>query len=343
MIRSFSLLLLKVIVCGMISGWNSPDSWADRYALVICGSGGEEEYRQKFREWGNRLQDVLLRTCNFSEDNVLLLIANQGEHQDDTRIPSLENIRRTMEEFSPIISNRDDLYLFFIGHGSYFNEEAKFHIPGPDVTATDFQAMIEDVQAKRMIVINMASSSAGFINILSGQDRIICTATKSVDEMQATEFAEFFIRSLEEGSADRNHDDRISVFEACEQAAQMTEQWYEGQGLLATEHAILDDNGDGLGTRLIIPQELEEQEIEAERKNSQDGELASRCFLKEYSFLPTVPESLTETYLRLMDRIEELKSRKDSMNREQYYQELETLLIEAAKVNREMKQYEQKN
>jgi hypothetical protein len=258
--------------------------------LILCGAGGNGEYETRFLDWGRRLEDVLVRKFHFSEENVELL--TERAQEVGGAVISLETIRDSFKALSAKVPENPgafpDLYVYLIGHGSYIRGESKFNIPGPDLTLLELKSLIGNAQARRIIVINGTPSSAGFINKLSGSNRIICTATKSVEEKNATEFMESFISALEDGSADRNRDERISVMEACGRAAELTASWYEENGLLATEHSLIDDNGDALGSRLPI----QNPDVDP----SSDGAFAVSTFLRDHSFSPEVPKDLIAQY-----------------------------------------------
>lgn len=332
--RSLSRALAAALCIAMIA----PAAPAASYHVLLCGSGGEEEYSEKFRDWGMRLRDALVMRLGVPVDNVVLLTEPETDNADTLLTTNLESIRATFAAMSDSVTPDDDLFVYFIGHGSYMKNVSKFHVPGADLTAEELDALLKAVPAGRTIVLNGTSSSAGFINVLSGDGRVICTATKSFAEINATEYMGFFIEGLEDGSADRNHDDRISFLEACEQASELTATWYTTEGLIATEHAILDDNGDGFGSRLPI--ELLDLSMEEEKSANGneflDGAFARQCYIKEYSFDPSVPRELIDTYLAALDEVTALKTEKSQLAEEAYYAQLEKLLLNAARTNREI-------
>ncbi|MFB3785928.1 MAG: hypothetical protein ACE15F_06115 [bacterium] len=309
---------------------------AAKYSLILCGSGGTEVYEQKFSAWGERLRDILIERLNHPREHVHLLTESPSVPDATASVSYKDNILQQLTALSAIVSASDELFVFLIGHGSYLREESRFQIPGKDITAKEFNDQLNKIAAGRIVLINSTSSSAGFINVWSGPGRVLCTATKSVDERNATEFMEGFLKGLEEGGADQDRDERISVLEACQQAAALTGAWYKEQGLIATEHAILDDNGDGLGTRLplTLSEEAGSTHEQESSTASRDGKAAARCFLKDYVFPPHVPPDLVERYAGLMNQIEELKSRKGSLEADAYYSQLEILLLQAAQANR---------
>ncbi|MDJ0841648.1 MAG: hypothetical protein QNK37_34390 [Acidobacteriota bacterium] len=301
--------------------------WADD--IIICGTGGEPEFDERFQSWGNRLKTVLVDKLGREEDQVQLLMPGKGG--------TLKNIRKVMDKLAGSHDKDQDLFIYLIGHGSYLREEAKLQIEGPDLSAEQLAAMLAPIPARRVVVINGASTSAAFINVLSAKDRIICTATKSVYEQNATEFMAFFIQGLEEGLADTNRDQRISVWEAAEQAAALTESFYAGEGLIATEHAILDDNGDALGTRLHLDPT---RETEVRENPQADGDMAKETFIKDFTFPKTAPKQLVDDYLALMNQVEKLKDQKKRLPKAEYYDRLEKLFLKAARMHREIRTYE---
>lgn len=313
---------------------------AEAYHVVLSGSGGTPAYEQQYRAWGMRLQSALVERLGNPSDRVYHLAEKLSDSDSEIWGISLDTIRELFADLSLRVTESDDLYVYLIGHGSYIKKESKFLIPGQDLKAEELDRLLDTVRSRRTIVLNGTSSSAGFINVLSGEGRVICTATKSVVEVNATEFMRFFIESIEEGGADRDHDERISFLEACQQAADLTATWYLGESLLATEHPILDDNGDGLGSRLPLsdPGGFALFGVAISEVSRDDGALAASCYLKDYSFDENIPREVVGAYLDTLSEIEALKRRKAALDEAEYYAELERLLIQAARANRAIRQ-----
>lgn len=291
------------------------------FDVIISGSGGEDEYSERFDDWGQRLRQVLIERCDHPEANVLL-VNETGENADGTA--SIKGIRNVFRSLSEQVTSGDDVFIFLIGHGSYRRQVGKLNIPGADLTAEDLDGFLKTLSARRIIVVNGASMSAPFVNVLSRVGRIICASTRSTDQRNATQFMRFFIQALEDGSADQNRDDRISVLEICTQASSLTDAWFLSEGLIATENAILDDNGDGLGTRLSDISE-------------DDGVLADRCFLLNFRVPKGASPALVAAYGKAIDEVQDLVKKKATMDSVAYYQLLERELVKAAKLNREIR------
>jgi hypothetical protein len=104
-------------------------------------------------------------------------------------------------------------------------------------------------------------------------------------------------------------------------------RYYQRRGQLATEHALLDDNGDGVG-----------HEASAE---SEDGSLASRVYLDEP--LPGAPPT-DEVLVKLLQKrasiaseLEDLKVRRTFLRPAEYQQEFERLMVELARIDKDIR------
>jgi hypothetical protein len=340
--RPFSVAHRLLLIAYCLSISFAPAARADSFDVIISGKGGEQEYALRFAEWGLRLKKVLVESLGHPAENVILLTDPPGDTPlDRTRPSRLEDIRKAIEASAARVTPRDNLFIYLIGHGSFQAGESKLNIDGPDLSAADLKSFLENIQARRVVVVNAASASAGFVNALSADGRIVCTSTRDVDERNATDFMEYFIAGLEDGSADQDRDERISILEAAQQAAALTAASYTGRGLLLTEHALIDDNGDGLGTRLPLgaadaPERGRAGQAAAATNSPLDGAAAASCYLKDFIFPPSVPKELVDAYLAALDEVEQLKRNKSQLEAADYRAQLETLLIKAARLNREI-------
>jgi hypothetical protein len=308
----------------------------NKFALVVAGVGGEEAYTKKFTAQATRLYEALTSQLGFAEKNVFLLTetASTGGPEDGARESDSATGRRSTagevrKAFASIKSaaNADSLVLLvLIGHGSFDNQQAKFNLIGPDLSAKDYSGLVAALPAKKAVFINCASSSGEFIKPLSAPGRIIITATRSGNEQNATIFAEHFIAGLTDPAADADKNGRVSLLEAFNYATKLTADWYKRNNRLATEHALIDDNGDGVGH---------------EEATGGDGALAKISYLDSKQIEEAAGDAeltrLIGERQRLEEEVEKLKARKAEMKAEEYDSELERLLVELAKVSQAIK------
>ncbi len=295
----------------------------NKFAVIISGISGEEAYAVRFAKWSSDLRDALVARLGFAEDHVIVLTEKPSEKEQTC---SAEIVRGTFAKLRSATKPDHQVFIFFIGHGSFDGKIAKFLLPGPDLTANDYAQLINGLPARTKVIVNMASASGEFIKPLSAKGNIVITATRSGQEQNATRFAEYFVAALGNPEADTDKNNRVSVLEAFDYAGKLTNDFYQQKGRLVTEHALLDDNGDGTGHP---------------KPEAGDGALAKTTY---FDSLPQQQAGgdaelakLFSERLRLEGEIEQLKIRKEQMKEEEYENALEKLLIDLAKVSQSIK------
>lgn len=322
MIHTKVLLLLVVLstaiaVCAQAPKKKSPVD-PNKYAVIINGAGGEPEYAKQFEQWTTQLSTVLSERYGFDSKQIKVL--------SDKRATA-EEVKTTFATLKSQLDANNVFFLFLIGHGSYDGKESKFNLVGPDLSATEYNALLSSLPTQRIVVFNMASASGEFIKSLAAKGRIVITATRSGQETNATRFAGFFIAALNATDADTDQDGHTSVLEAFVYANRLTDDFYKRAGRLASEHALIDDNGDGVG----------HDKVEAG-----EGLLARATYLDSLSVDEAAASvatlKLIKERARLEGEIEQLIARKGNMQEAEYEATLERLFIQLAKVNRSIKQ-----
>ncbi len=294
---------------------------AATHDLVLVGSGGEPEYEQRFADWQQRLEQVLVVQMGHAPDDVHTLAGPD----------SLRAIEGVFARLKSELRADDVLFVWLIGHGSFRNGMAKLNIPGPDLSADTLDLLLRSLAPEQIVLIHTASLSSAFIHVLSAEGRIICTSTQSSEERNAAFFMEHLLTALEGASADQNRDGRISVLEACEQGAVLTQVSYEDRGLLATEHALVDGDGDGLGTRLSAPI-AEGLDGAVTNKEDRDRARAAAVYVKNVQFPAATSEQLLRQYEQALAAVEAFIAQKDTLAEDAYYRRLEILFLEVARV-----------
>lgn len=335
MTRRYTLACILVLVLAGVVCAQTPNAATakrkpapldpNKFALIVNGAGGEEVYAKQFAEWTAELSTVLAERYGFDQKQIKVLTEKSAD--STTARATAEEVKRTFATMKSQLNANNTLFLFLIGHGSFDGKEAKFNLVGPDLAASDYNVLLSSLPTRRVIVFNMASASGEFIKSLAAKGRIVVTATRNGQETNATRFPGFFIAALNANDADTDQDGHTSVLEAFVYANRLTGDFYKRAGRLATEHALIDDNGDGVGR----------EKIEAG-----EGLLARTIYLDSLSVDEAAANAATGKLLkeriRLEGEIEQLIASKSSMNETEYEAMLERLFIELAKVNRSIKQ-----
>jgi len=345
MIRTLALVFL--LLCGMNPAAGiDPIQGQETHVMVVVGLGGDAEYRQTFHGWASDLISAAQGRLGVDGDHVVYL----GERPDDA--PDLMDGRSTVEQLETSLEAMaqaaapgDRVLIFLIGHGTGQGEEVEFNLPGPDLTPGALDRMLDRFQDRTVAVVNAASSSGPFLPVLSGPNRLVLTATRSAQERNETQFGRFFVDALTQDGSDLDKDGRVSLAEAFQYARREVDRYYESQNLLATEHAQLDDNGDGEGTGDLGGGQGDLTEEAA------DGRLARMFWIgsssgpgagaqAQDSLAQADPElrRLLEERADLERQVRELRALRGQMEEARYEAALEALLVELALKSREIRE-----
>lgn len=299
----------------------NPESDPKPTVLVVVGAEGAEEYGEKFlaaaASWGKASE---VAEANFKSIGV-----------DST---TTDNHRDLLEETLKELTaekNAGPLWLVLIGHGTFDGRVAKFNVRGPDFTDLELAEWLKDFD-RPLAVINTSSASGPFLSSLAGKDRVVITATKSAFEVFYARFGEYFaeaIAGLED--ADVDNDDQVSLLEAFLYSADQVAQFYEMQGRLATEHALIDDTGDGMGTRPDWFEGVRATRV-AKSGADPDGELAHQWVLVPNAFERQLSAEQKSKRDDLERKLRNLVRRRQELGEEAYYAQVEPILVEIAKI-----------
>jgi hypothetical protein len=293
-----------------------------RYALIVAGASGGQDYAQQYGKWTSELSSLLAAQMKIDAANVVVL--------SDTPRPDASatsaNVRKAMAKLRGAIGREDLLLIVLIGHGTFDGVDAKFNLVGPDLESFAWAELVGSISG-RVVVVNTTSASFPFIERLAGPRRVVITATDSAAQRFDTVFPEYFIKAFQQDASDVDRNGRISIWEAFTTAASGVRRHYQQRGQLATERPLLDDTGDGVGKDASDPGE--------------DGAFASRTYLDEAvpGAAPTDPNlvRLLQRKSALEANVEELRIRRTFMPATEYEQEFEKLMIELAQVSQEVR------
>ncbi len=333
--RPRRLRRLTVIAIGLTLAWPAcllGDSPASPTLVVITGLGGEPRFDESFPAWAATLIDAAA-AGGLAEVNIIYLA---GDPERDSRArerSTRDNVRSALGELASSMPGNVPLFVVVIGHGSHRDGVTKVNLPGPDMTAADFARALQPFGDRPIVFANLTSASGELVRELSAPGRVIIAATRSGVERNASVFARFFAAAFVGDAADIDHDGRLSILEAFSYARDEVERVYEREQRLQTEHAVLDDNGDGEGSA-------------APGAEAADGRLAAsltltgpRSAVPDLAAGNPVLERLYQQKADLVQAVAELRRRKEELAKDDYENQLEELLIELALANRAIRDH----
>ena len=321
---------VRACVAGLLIGaW--PAAAAERYAVVVTGASGGAPYAEKYDGWRNTFVTTLEKKLGYPPDHIAVL-AEQAS--PPVRRATREEVRAVFQHLARRVAKDDVLLVLLVGHGTSGDEGARFNLVGPDLTAAEWAGLIKPI-AGRVVFVNAASGSFDFLETLAGRGRIVLTAADSAAQQYETVFPQFFIEAFASGQADLDRDGRVSIWEAFQTASAAVKDWFEDQGRLATERPMLDDNGDGIGS------EAGEPGPALSPSKDPDGQLARVTHLQRDDPGAATADAALAALLRqradVQSRIEQLRAGKANVPPEQYERELEALLLDLARLEREIR------
>jgi hypothetical protein len=153
----------------------------------------------------------------------------------------------------------------------------------------------------------------------------VISATRSGHELNYARFGERFAEAVANPAADIDQDGQTSVLEAFVTAAQRVQAFYTESGRLATEHALIDDNGDKQGT----PAEWfrgNRVQRRPKGKAEPDGTRAGLMALVASDAERALTPAQREQRNVLERELEALRARKSELKEADYYRQLETIV-----------------
>jgi hypothetical protein len=319
-------LLPAVVLVLCLSALSHAADRDGRWAILIAGVSGDPELQDAYLKEIKALHSVLEGSLGFPRSQIVVLF------DDPSKDPGLINYKSTRENLQAAcltlagrVHKDDQVFVFIEGHGDYDGRIYKLNLVGPDPTAEDLAAMLYALPVQHFIVVNATNCSGGSLPALSQPDTIVITATKSGTEKNQTHMGRYFIDAFKNNAADADKNGRVSILEAFSYARQKVEAYYGDEGIMQTEHTVLDDNGDAKGQST---------------PSSENGEglLARTTFLDAGVISAAQTRTPEQQKLALEaseveKQIETLKYAKGTMPEADYENKLEELLLRLARIN----------
>ncbi len=217
-------------------------------------------------------------------------------------------VERELAALATRSSSQDALLFAFIGHGTYDGERFRFNVPGKDFTASALGEWLDTVPSDSQVLLVTGASSGAVQEMLAAPTRTLITGTRSGDQRNATVFGRYFTASLGDAAADVDKDGRISAEEAFSYAVAGVERHYDHDGEMATENPTRTGPQPSLTLARLTP---------APAIASADAHLLARQD-------------------ELEQDIANLRAIRDSLTQDEYFAELQKLLLEMAMIEAQL-------
>jgi hypothetical protein len=289
------------------------------HLLIVTGLSGEPSFAASFTTSATALVDAAA-AWRWPRDHVVWLA--EDTTADPSRIrgrSSRAGIAAAFDDLRRGSAAGDTVVVVLMGHGSGSGAESRISVPGADPTAADYAGWLDALAGRTVVVVVAASGSGDFLPVLSRPGRVVITATRSATERNESIFGTRWVQGIASGDADGDKDGRLSALEAFDYATRAVARAYTDDHRLLTEHAVLDDDGDGVG------------DATPGVDSSTDGRLARRVMVGGRAGVvdPRAAPLIAERSA-LEAEVEALRRRKDGMSSASYLDALEALLVRIA-------------
>ena len=263
--RALAVLTLGALVTGPWAFAADPSAapplTGTRRALIVCGLTGDADRHKQYGETLVRLHEALTTRWGFSAGDVDLLFGDEPADDDPELLRNAErSTREHLEQRIAALRERlvadDALWVIVIGHSHYDGRLSWLSLPGPDMHQEEFAKLFAGIEAREQVFFITTPTSGFYVRPLKSAGRVVITATEADWETNETEFPHELARTLGADPAqeelDVDRDGKVSLFDVYIVVVRNLAQSYLERELLATEHALIDDDGDGRGTEVQI-------------------------------------------------------------------------------------------
>ncbi len=270
-VRDHSWILITGVILALVgaraySADASPEAPGTDRALIIVGLPGDEAHAELFGRVVERWKDWLTGPLGFESKNVRILGGTGPDSVPATR----EAISGEAAALKQAVSPRDRVWVLWLGHANLDEGHGFLHLPGPDLRDDQFGALFRGLACREQVFWITSACSGWFIPALSAPGRVVITATERDREINETEFPMALAATVNRppNEVDTNKDGKVSLLELFRTTVIEVGARYGADARVPTEHAQLDDNGDGKGTEDPNP-----------KTDASDGALAARTIL----------------------------------------------------------------
>jgi hypothetical protein len=265
-------------------------------ALILCGLPGDKAHRKPFAETVEKLRETLIAKYGFAGPHVHVqfggsIAEGEGPVLSGVRGQATrEEIESEAADLRKVVKSEDTVWVIVMGHSYYDGKHSHFNIPGPDINEQEFGKLFADLPAREQVFFITIPTSGYYIKPLSAKGRVVISATEADLEVNETIYpmalAEVLASPPAAAEFDADRDGNLTLFDLYISVARNVVERYIKDEFLPTEHALLDDNGDGRGTELQIDYLTEAQGGRAKEgilprppRGTADGALSARIVL----------------------------------------------------------------
>ena len=191
------------------------------HVLIVSGLAGDQKESDRFQALAQRF------TAAFASRGV------PAANIETAANVTADAFKARLAQAATKLAVTDSFWLILLGHCEPREEGPVFQVSGPRLKAAEFKAALAGITARQYLIFT-PEGSGGYVALLAAPNRIILTATEPSGELNETYFPDAFAAALED-----THNS--SLLKLARVAARLVHDYYDREGLVQTEHAMLGD------------------------------------------------------------------------------------------------------
>ena len=171
------------------------------------------------------------------------------------------------------IRDSDSCWVILLGHANLYGNHSNYNILDADINQVDFAAAAKSITCREQVFWITMPVSGFWIKPLARHSRVVISATEADFEITATEMpyalADLLAAESDPPLGDTDQDGVTSLLDLYLAINLQIHGLFKSLERLRTEHAQLEDNGDGRGSEVqtaYLPIDPEEQSEEEEEE-----------------------------------------------------------------------------
>jgi hypothetical protein len=177
------------------------------------------------------------------------------ETKVEVELCTKENIQTGMQWLGKNAAQQDETWVIFLGHAHLYGNRSQFNIQDRDIDQNEFAKLASELTQQRQIFILTMPVSGFWMKPLAKPNRVVITATEPALEFTGTEMPYVIANILagvgeHQNVQDLDGDGIVSLLDFYLAVNLEIEATFRTMERLQTEHAQLDDNGDGKGSEI---------------------------------------------------------------------------------------------
>lgn len=257
----------------------------DRWLLLCCGLPGDNDHRERLTDACRNIVAGAESVLGITPERITILAGDDAMREslaseaNEVGVCDKESVAVSLQKLGEEIPADAGCWVVLLGHAHLYGSSSQFNVHGPDFDQDEFAHWAKPIACREQVFWLTMPISGFWTNPLAAETRVIVSATEADLEYTGTEMP-YALGDLLVGEGehqtleDVDRDGSLSLLDLYLSVNLEIHQRFRALERLQTEHAQLEDNGDGRGSEVqqpYLPVDTEEPSDNDETEDSEDA------------------------------------------------------------------------